>query len=821
MKAASFGLSLLAVAITAAAQAETDVMEESLVVGTRASLMSAIDKQELADGLISVVDSDAMGDFPDTTAAEAIRRLSGISIENDQGEGRYVTIRGLSSDLNSIAVNGATIVAPENDRSVLLDGVPTELLDSITVSKSLTPDQDADSIGGRIDFKTKSPASLKETLLKVKLDTTYNDQTKSANSPRFSFTYGDKLSDNVGHVLGLTYSEKEIETFNNETGYGWDSEGYMDDDYEMRYYDITRERLGVTYEIDYAFADDSRVYFNAFWNEYTDDELRWKDEYGKLDRTADLPNGMTSSRIRHDAETRVREEVRTISAFNVGGETIVGNWMTDANLSFSYAEEDDSNNADVTFRNYDKDFGGNIYWNDPKKPYVDALDPDLRNPADMGFDEAEFENALSKDKEVAFAINAEQEFDFGTLKFGAKYRSREKDRDINKDFYVFDGQTMADYNPQTLSWPFANQTFGQQADPAAVYALRALPAGMELDGQETFLEDFVTEEEIFALYGMATFVVDNTRIVAGVRYEDTQVDSRAFDQDGNQTTASSDHDFWAPSITVKHNFTEELVLRAAAWRSLARPGFTATAPALELDINDDGTEIGGAIGNPDLEPYESNNLDLAIEFYGEDMTFASLGIFHKDIENAIYKTIQRSATINGVTFNDGVTTWINADESTITGLEANLQYGWDNGLFAAANITHAFDSESTFRFNDDQTYTTPFRKLAEDAANISVGYDKGQWDVRLAMNYRSEYLDWLADEEDDIDTVSVENSRFVDAHIQWDLTAKYKVNDNVTVKFEAINIGDRPEFYYWGSKTRLSQYDEYGSSYSLGFSYKL
>ena len=132
MKASSFGLGLLAVAITAAAQAETDVMEESVVVGTRASLMSAIDKQELADGLISVVDSDAMGDFPDTTAAEAIRRLSGISIENDQGEGRYVTIRGLSSDLNSIAVNGATIVAPENDRSVLLDGVPTELLDSIT-----------------------------------------------------------------------------------------------------------------------------------------------------------------------------------------------------------------------------------------------------------------------------------------------------------------------------------------------------------------------------------------------------------------------------------------------------------------------------------------------------------------------------------------------------------------------------------------------------------------------------------------------------------------------------------------------------------------
>ncbi|GIS25862.1 MAG: hypothetical protein CM15mP127_02350 [Gammaproteobacteria bacterium] len=84
--------------------------------------------------------------IPDTTAAEAIRRLSGISVENDQGEGRYVSIRGLSSDLNSIAVNGALMPAPEGNRSVMLDGLPTELLDSIEVSKSLTPDQDADSI---------------------------------------------------------------------------------------------------------------------------------------------------------------------------------------------------------------------------------------------------------------------------------------------------------------------------------------------------------------------------------------------------------------------------------------------------------------------------------------------------------------------------------------------------------------------------------------------------------------------------------------------------------------------------------------------------
>lgn len=73
-----FSLSLIALAVSTSVQAETNEMEETIVVGTRASLMSAIDKQELADKLISVVDSDALGDFPDTTAAEAIRRLSGF-----------------------------------------------------------------------------------------------------------------------------------------------------------------------------------------------------------------------------------------------------------------------------------------------------------------------------------------------------------------------------------------------------------------------------------------------------------------------------------------------------------------------------------------------------------------------------------------------------------------------------------------------------------------------------------------------------------------------------------------------------------------------
>ena len=127
----------------------------------------------------------------DTTAAEAVRRLSGISVENDQGEGRYVVIRGMSPELNSFSLNGAMLAAPENNRAVLLDGLSTDLLSSITVSKTPTIDQDADSIGGRIDFTTLDP-DIDGSYNRLKIESSWNELTENSNNPRMSFTTEEK-----------------------------------------------------------------------------------------------------------------------------------------------------------------------------------------------------------------------------------------------------------------------------------------------------------------------------------------------------------------------------------------------------------------------------------------------------------------------------------------------------------------------------------------------------------------------------------------------------------------------------------------------------
>jgi TonB-dependent receptor len=370
-------LSVLLLSIFTTSQESEESVEEVVTVGTKASIISAIDKQRESNLIVSVVDSDALGDFPDTTAAEAIRRLSGITVENDQGEGRYVSIRGLSGDLNAIAVNGAMVPAPEGGRKVMLDGLPTELLDSIEVYKSLTADKDADSIGGRIEFKTKKARSLNGTLFKVKLDTSYNDQSKNSDNPKFAMTYGEMINDNLGHIVGLTYASKQIISYNNETGFpGWTNDGAgkrLDDDWEMRYYDLTRERTGVTYDVDFIVDDETSIFANFLYNHYQDDELRNKDEYGSLKHGEVFSDYSEINRIRRDAEVRRRIETRDIRTAVIGAETMFNGWFAEIQYSHSYAEEDDTNNIDVKFRSkrYDTDDCGGpcgyLYYSNPQK----------------------------------------------------------------------------------------------------------------------------------------------------------------------------------------------------------------------------------------------------------------------------------------------------------------------------------------------------------------------------------------------------------------------------------------------------------------------
>ena len=819
-------------------------IEEIVAVGTKASLKSALDKQKDSNQVVSIVDSDAIGEFPDETAAEAVRRLSGVSVENDQGEGRYITLRGMSGDLNGVTLNGATVPAPEGGRKVLLDGLPTELLDSIEVYKTLIPSQDLEGIGGRIEFKTKKATELDKRLVKIKYDQSYNDFSGEADSPKYSLTYGEKLSDAFGAILGYTYQSKHIISNNNETGYEpWgiadNGNKYLARDWEMRFYDLTRERQGFTADFDLALNDDTSLFYNFLFNKYEDDEIRFKDEYRarNLVESSVTPTSASYQRITADKETRKRIEVRTIETKIFGGESRLGMYNTKFQFSESFAEEDDTNNVDAKFRAQCRirsgdDICGTYSWANPKFISL-SLAPRgqmLTDPSEYDWDELEIDYGLIQDREDAFKIDFESDpFDFNgnvmSIEFGAKSSERIKsNKEGNLDGSGDVAQGMLTYSPSAPNnlWYFP-EALSFFADPSLVFPLQNQFRPLDLD-----LADFwSTKEEIFALYFMATIETDNAVVVVGFRNEDTSFETYGFN-DGDQQDRlefENDYSFLAPSINVKYFLNDKVQLRAAAYRSLSRPGFEQTAPVPDIgDGNGDG-EWSGSMGNPDLKPYEANNYDLGFEYYGDE-SFFSAGLYYKDISNTIYPRVLGNQIVGGIFFSD-LETFANAGDSSILGYELNYFTELDaylplEGFFVSANVTYN-DGESDFAPGGDntETFTIPFRKLSEEAANFSLGYDKGKFDIRFSVNYRSSYLDYLGDEGEELfnDDFGYGYMRFTDDYYSYDLVAKYKYTENLSLRFEGKNLDNRPEFYYWNSPDRLSQYDEYGYWMSFGFRY--
>ena len=133
-------------------------MDAFVIEGALVGTARAINQQRASASLTNIVASDEIGSFADQNAAEALQRIPGVSLYRDQGEGRYIVLRGMNFNYTSVKVNGGSFAGADlGDRATALDVVPTDALASIEVIKVPTPDMDGEGLGGRIDIKTKSP----------------------------------------------------------------------------------------------------------------------------------------------------------------------------------------------------------------------------------------------------------------------------------------------------------------------------------------------------------------------------------------------------------------------------------------------------------------------------------------------------------------------------------------------------------------------------------------------------------------------------------------------------------------------------------------
>ena len=868
------------------------VRDNVLVVGQRGQLTSALNRQRAADGLVTVLSADAVDRLPDENVAEAARRAVGVNVLNDQGEGRFVSIRGIDPNLNTTTVNGVRLPSPEADaRQVPLDVIDSDVLSSIVITKSLTPDLPGDTIGGNIEIETLSGLDQDDRLLQVRLRGIYADIVEDYGY-RGSVTFADKfLNDRLGVALSVSDQERSFGSDNVEVDGGWDFDESVPfpGEYELRNYDVTRERTSVVFNLDFDASESTDLYLRTTFSEFSDQEYRSrvenKFEDGDYDDAASsgsrfLVNGTDDDEYEVDRDIKDRLESQTIYAIAAGGETVTGPWSVEYQLAYAFAEEEEPNRLDTAFRQ-EFDFGSfGLDVADAITPTLifgdDASRDAYYDASAYEFDELEFLNGVAQDDEWSgnFDVRRDTQFGrhFGYLQAGVSARIREKSYEAELE--VYDG-----FGPRDLFMDeFAEQTefgldrIGRTPAPGRVREFFfANRADFELDPINSAIgssgDFYVAEEDVFAGYLMGSVDIDRLRIVGGVRVEDTRYEARGFevleqavevelagDQSGDftafipapalpggeliadtveaeydagddetviegdrvyrrDTVSSDDYTDVLPSINLRYEASDRMVLRGAYYASISRPNLEQAAPRVAIEQSDDG-DVEAEFGNPDLERQEAHNFDVAIEYYPNRDSVLAFGAFYKSIDNFIAGQAFEDVTVNGIDIDEGFS-FVNIEESDLLGFEFNYQQaltflpGLLQHTIVGANYTYV-DSEATLP--DGREITLPLQ--SEQVGNVILGYDDGRFDLRAAVSYRDEFISGIDEGGDGID-------RIADSHVQFDFSAKMDVTDNLRAYLDFKNINDEPfvAVFRQDGRTVNSQYEEYGWQAQFGFRY--
>lgn len=864
-----------------------------LVVGQRGSLYASLSRQRAADNLVSVLDSDALGRLPDQNVAETARRLPGISVENDQGEGRYVVIRGIDPNLNSTSVNGVRIPSPEaGDRKVALDVIDADILDSVVITKSLTPDMDGDGIGGNIDIQTASGFDYEDFFVKGRANLLFTDKNNDWGE-RASLSVFDQFGNGRAALAGsVSWQARTFATDNKEADGGWSSEEAADGDVlfpdamELREYNVTRERLSASLNLDLRPADHTDLYLRGLYNDFEDQEYRQRlevpledgdfeaDDSSAADAVAAFSGDVAAQRDLKD-----RLETQRIWSVQGGGESRFNQWTVDYSAAFTHSEEEEPGSIDAaTFEaNPEDDAPGNYRIGvDSSDPLFPVLTYNVEgftffnDGSNFEFDELEYIEGLTEDEEAAFRLDVRRDLNFGAnpgyVQFGGKARLREKH--YTKETIVYDGfdggdLTVADF---AVEPDYPLDAFGPAVGRSLSDFFLANRGDFEVSAVDTLIasaaEDYLANEDIYALYGMGGVELGGLRLTGGLRWEQTEFDATAsdvrlfeeyedtppvptvdqsgglpagaacYDGDGEslsvtgatpvdedilcigESVGSRSYNDLLPSLNARWELPRDLVARASYYRSVARPNISQVVPAVSFEQNDEA-EREAFIGNPALERQVADNFDAGLEWYFAEGGVLSGGVFHKRIDDYIATQVFEDVTYFGVLF-DEVETAVNLDEATVTGLELNYQQaltflpGPFDGFIVGVNYTY-LDSEGTLA----DGRVIPLPKMSENLIGAQIGYEKSGFSIRFTAQYRDDYLD-------EINTGGEGVDRYVDSHLQWDARAEYDVTDNLTIFADVANLNDEPFTAYLldGDRKLLSQYEDYGWSSSFGVKFQ-
>lgn len=843
------GAGLAALAIAAPAQAQeapagdepAEEVNEIIVTGSiRDSLDNATETKRQAVNLVDVATADSVGRFPDENVAAALARLPGVAVQLDQGQARYIQVRGAPNRWTSVSIDGLPQTGTDEgggERAFRFDAVPAVLLQQLVVNKTLTPDITAEAITALVDLQTFSPIDDGKAGFGVTGDAGYGLMSLGEGQQRSGSLRVSWTNDRIGFALGGSHYLRDQVTDNREAGY--DANG-IPIDIDIRNYELTRQNNGLFGAFEFRPSNDLKFFVTGIFTEFRDREQRHAYEIEIGEAAARGTRGLLTGSLDNVSITTNYNDGLYINQNYIGSAGF--DWQTDEGglkgiLGYTRTE----NTTDLpliqsSIRGISVDYDRT---NDARFPVVRLFR--TVNTAGVLSRGAELTSIPVNEQNLprtllipiiqgvtsdAWSGRLDGWKQLGDLKVsGGLYATT---RDISGNNIGIGGVVPLAATGFTTNGFATDRTWDTQF-PLGVSINYVDTRAMNRSLQEALVRgninpaNFVLptsfyqqEERIYAGYVMAQWNSGPLQVVAGVRAEQYEIENAGTVLVGAaRAPLAVSQDFFDlfPSLNIRYEATENLVLRLGGQRGVSRPAYAAIR--VGASISDTAATING--GNPFLAPEYTWGLDVSAEYYFASNGIASVTGFHRWVQDVLYQSQQRVGSdlydSNGIDRSNYLLgSTFNGESGKLYGVEFNIETQFDflpgalAGLGVQGNLT-LLGGDFDARNAAGAIETFDFQGLSDTVLNASVFYEYAGLSLRVAYQKRSDFLDTLG---------GLGAGEFRQGFENLDVTARYAITPNITLFADLANLTDETYVAYEGSPATPSEVERIGERYLFG-----
>jgi len=811
-----------------AADSETEVIE---VRGIRGSLKANINAKRFSDSVVDVINSEDIGKFPDKNVAESLSRIPGITIQRQFGEGSSVSIRGAGASFTKTTLNGQNVastgwfVLEPAKRSFNYELLPSEIVGGIEVYKSAQADISEGGIGGTVVINTRTPLQLDAHTTYASIEGQYSDDSGETD-PQFSGMYSWKNDqEDFGILVSAVAQERHLQRQGNEAFWEW---GAGPVGFEQ---DRKRSALSATLEwapteqltfvlnaIDMKMEADNTNY--ALW--LTQGDTSWSGNTPAEFLHADGENRGTAVKGALGTayyQARPREATMNSDVLDLKttyeGDSFklsvqIGDTGSTGGTDFEMVVNDGVNTP-ITGGTYDFTNGGQT-WSIPNGIGANGQSVAEYDPGSLVMGTgAEFNATPKTDEESYIQADFEYQLD-GDFISSVKTGFRFAEHNTTSRQFFFDQVDGFDSTISTSGLRTGTYDVGHGAHQISRFDAEAIKdwAKGSITGRTEDLGSYrEIDEENLAVYVMANYSGDNYRGNFGVRYVSTDATSTYY-TDGVKTSTDADYSEVLPSFNLAYDLQEDVILRVAASRAIARPQYNDmyVNPSPQGANDETPNNQVWVVGNVGLKPFIADQFEVGVEWYFNESSLLSAAFFTKQVKNFVsINSYNAPAADIPFSINDEEQSfgWLvqekqNAKDGDIKGLELQYQQDFENGFGVLVNYTYTDTSTDDDTFNDQNPILSDSSK---NSYNASAYYENDIYSVRLSYNYRSEYM--LRED-------GAYGNRIHDGFGSLDASAVYHFNDKIDFKVDVVNITGSESKQFGNNQMQTN-----GSGFADGF----